>query len=82
MSEAIPEDLMEKARKIAENYLKGPLRELLAQEVGLALVDERAKCGGAAATTYDGKIVVIHPEFPPHVWNGYKMEPIGIPYRG
>lgn len=37
---------------------------------------EREHTGGAAATYYLGNLVLCHPDMPPHIWDGEKMEKI------
>lgn len=35
---------------------------------------EVERAGGACATKFNGRLIVVHPEMPPHVWDGEKME--------
>ena len=37
---------------------------------------EREFTRGAAATYYLGNLILCHPDIPPHIWDGEKMEKI------
>lgn len=37
---------------------------------------ERVRSGGASVTSYNGMLIIAHPDMPPHVWNGKTMTPI------
>jgi len=32
------------------------------------------RAGGACATKFNGQLIIVHPDMPPHVWDGEKME--------
>lgn len=42
-----------------------------AREAGARI--ERECSGGAAATYFGGKLIICHPDMPPHMWDGEKM---------
>ncbi len=42
-----------------------------------ALLRERVQnAGGASAIRFKGNLIIVHPDFPPHIWDGKKMSPI------
>ena len=42
-----------------------------ARETGARI--ERECSGEATATYFNGKLVICHPDMPPHIWDGEKM---------
>lgn len=57
--------------------LKKAELEALCIDLMKQLADTRLKidaAGGASATWFDGKLIIVHPDMPPHVWDGEKME--------
>ena len=87
MSEQIPPELMEMARAVADdiglNCLWGMSDDFglehseAASRIAAALLSvrnqERAQSGGASAIKFGDYLIVAHPEFPPHYWDGKKM---------
>jgi hypothetical protein len=74
--------------EIEETYceLAIALNKLLAEREAQVRAEEREKVLLERMTIHtfntmqlpDGRFVVIHPEIPPHVWNGNEFEPIEI----
>ena len=68
---------MSETRTVESFGLSGELERVVtdlikaARETGARI--ERECSGGATATYFDGKLVICHPDIPPHVWDGEKM---------
>jgi hypothetical protein len=53
-----------------------------AEKAEAALAAELQRNGGAAATYFNGKLVICHPDMPVHIWDGAKMERVEPPPAG
>jgi hypothetical protein len=68
--------LAEKEREIGA-FKRAHAHELeVAQSHLLAAEAALAETGGAKATYFGGKLIICHPDIPPHLWDGETMQKI------
>jgi hypothetical protein len=93
MSE-IPADVMEAAKEAYERYGGVAYNSLdLIDSIARAILAERKRCAKryayeamrssvgmdlAKSVRFDGLLIIVHPDMPPHVWDGEKMSKMEI----
>lgn len=72
-------DIWKTAEAVARILGLTPKRAHFAPIAGALLAERLAQqklSGGAAATYFNGLLVLCHPDMPAHVWDGETMKPV------
>lgn len=63
------------SRMESSSTLGDAAAEIIAEALMEAVLAERQRTGGASATRFRDKLVIVHPDMPAHVWDGETMRP-------